>query len=475
MRPRSLKKIPSLILSAVLVVAPLLFGSVYPWAYGLLEIGILAAFLFLLWFRPVKPSSVIILPKWGLLCLMVFVTWSGVQLIPLPQDVVKFIAEPIYDLWQLDFLSQEIVRPHALLTLTLYPYATASTGLLFLCYLLAFHLAFKSALLSDDSNGSHRVIISTVVSTGFVVAMVGIVQIGLNTKAIYGFFMPLHSAFFTGPFVNYNHFAGYLELAIPLGISVLAYAILSSARRPIVSSMLWLYGGSLSVMIAAIFMSHSRGGILSFCLVAFCQLFIITILFRKIKTHVPAIALLLIFFVILGIGSYITNWSRTISRFQVLFQQELSSNLRWQLFIDVFQMSKQLPLTGTGLGTFAVGYPPFKTILRQGIFPHAHNDYLEILAETGWPGLLLFLGFVVWVLNRGIVIIFWALSYSKQGDSGLIGRALLVTGCLAGVISLLFHGLVDVNLRIPSNALTWFVLCGLIVGLSHGFEKPTRK
>lgn len=466
MNSTSPSQTPTAILGVVLCVTPLLFGAVYPWAYGLLEIGILAAFLLSLRRRPRAQVQATEHHQWGLIFLLGFVALAGVQLIPLPSGLVKLLAEPIYRLWQLDFLPATVPHPRAFVPMTLYPFATASTGILFLCYLLAFCLAGRSAQFFH-SKINLNVLFLLIVFTGFAVAAVGIVQKSVDAKAIYGFFSPQHSGSFTGPYVNYNHFAGYLELAIPMGVSVIAFAMHSRNKTPAASNILWICTGAVIIMAAAMFMSRSRGGILSFCLIALCQLLTITALLIRGRMRGHIVFFGLLFLIILGTGAYITDWSRTAPRFNALFQQDPASTLRWRLYKDVFQMGNQLPLSGSGLGTFAVGYPYFKTILRQGLFPHAHNDYLEILAETGWLGLSLFLGFVAWVLWRGGGTIIRVLFRQKRSDPAMIGRALLMTGCLGGMLSLLAHGWVDSNLRIPANALTWFVLCGLAVGLSR--------
>ncbi|MCB2227348.1 MAG: O-antigen ligase family protein [Desulfarculaceae bacterium] len=447
-----------IILGATLFLGPLLFGGVYPWAHGLIEIGILVAFLLWLRGKPAGPQGPDAAP-WGLWCLLAFLTWAGVQLIPLPREIVRLVAEPIFSLWQLDFLPGDIVRPHALLPLTVYPFATASTGLLWLCYALAFVLAIRTGNSPRPAG-----LIWLVLVAGLTVASVAIIQQGLNAKAIYGIFTPLHSSSFTGPYVNYNHFAGYLELAIPLGISLLALHARKDSSSE--SGQAWVCGGAVAIMAAALFMSRSRGGIFAFGLVLLGQILFLVVLMGRTRARGKLVTFGLLLLFLLGLGAAITDWSQTLPRFHNLFRQDAASSIRWQLYKDVWGMSKQLPLTGSGLGTFKEGYPPFKTIPRQGVFVHAHNDYLEILAETGWPGLLMFLGFVAWVLARGGGCLLRALSRRTRGDPPDPGRVLLLVGCLGGFISLLIHGLVDFNLRIPANALTWFVLAGLAVGLS---------
>jgi len=467
MRPHSQHRAPTLILGALVFMAPLLFGAVYPWAYGLLEIGVLAAFLLCLWRGDRVLSLDNGLPRWGLWCLLAFVAWAGVQLIPLPQELVRLVAQPVHDLWQLDFLPAGLARPRALLPLSLYPYATASTGLLFLCYALAFLMAWRLASPTGGEPVKPGALLLTVVLAGFAVAAVAIVQNGLDARAMYGFFPPRHGGSFTGPYVNYNHFAGYLEMAIPLGVGVVAFVLRNRLGQSSAPGLGWLCGGAAIIMMAALFMSRSRGGILAFGVVLLGQLLVIAALLSRshMKKRLAFFSLVLV--LLLGVGAHMTDWSQTLPRFHRLFHQEAADSIRWQLYKDVLHMSNQLPLTGSGLGTFYVGFPPFKTIPRQGVFRHAHNDFLEVLAETGWPGLLMFLGFVAWVLARGGGVLRRAMSRRGRGDPELIGGAILLTGCLGGVVSLLIHGLVDFNLRIPANALTWFVLCGLVVGLSQ--------
>lgn len=447
----------------VVALAPLLFGSVYPWAYGLLEMGVLTALLLLLWRgRPQRAFW-----GWGLTCLAGLVFMAGLQLLPLPPAVVKLLAPGSYALWR----SAAQAAP-ALPPLSLYPFATANQGLLLLTYAVATALAALAARRQSLRQGEVPVFFGLLLGIGFLLAAVAIIQIGLEAKAIYGFFTPIHSREFLGPYVNYNHFAGYMAMAAPLGLSLLARDIFLGARRANQGRMIAV-GLALVIMMAVVFLSRSKGGIITLLLVLALQLVVLLAVGRAWRVNRYLVGLVLCVLLLLGLSSQITDWSRTLPRFQALFHQAPTGNLRWKLFRDVIHMGNQLPLTGSGLGTFAVAYPVYKTLDRQGLFNHAHNDYAEYLAEMGWPGLLMFLGFAAWVLGRGGRIILLALSRRARGDPALTERALLVAGSLGGVAALLIHGLTDFNLRIPANALTWFVLCGVTVGLSRwDAERP---
>lgn len=454
----------------------MLFGSVYPWAYGLMEMAVLLSFGLLLWQNPGFAFLGNNVGGWGVACLVGLIFMAGLQLIPMPGALVKFLAEPTYNLWKLGvLLPPSLPHPRSLIPLTLYPYATASVGILFLCYLLAFTMARTMAFRKKSPNSRPGAILYVIVATAVAVALVGIFQKGLSAKAIYGFFSPLHSSGFMGPYVNYNHFAGCLELALPLAVSLLGFALIPSARHGRSPGACWLLGGAVIVMLAALIMCGSRGGILSFATVAIAQLLLLFGLLSARRIKGATWVYLVLVVIIMGVAVHITDWSNTLPRFQKIMRQDPHQNIRWKLFKDVAAMGNRLPLTGSGLGTFAVAYPSFKTLNRQGLFSHAHNDYLEILAEMGWPGLLMFLGFASWVLWRGGRVIFMALTLRTRGDPALVQRALLISGSMGGVISLLLHGLTDFNLRIPANALTWFVLCGVTVGLSDLGKPRIRK
>jgi O-antigen ligase len=115
-------------------------------------------------------------------------------------------------------------------------------------------------------------------------------------------------------------------------------------------------------------------------------------------------------------------------------------------------MFAQRPILGWGLGTFETVYPQFRSFYTDLLVDKAHNDYLQLLAETGVVGFAI----VIWFLVAGFRT---ALPKIRQWPSNVNGAVALVA--VVGISGILVHSLVDFNLEIPANALLFYVLCAV--------------
>ncbi len=122
------------------------------------------------------------------------------------------------------------------------------------------------------------------------------------------------------------------------------------------------------------------------------------------------------------------------------------------MFKDTWQIFLHNPWAGTGLGTLETVYPRYASYYDGRRVEHAHNDYLELLAEMGWPGGLCGLAF--------LVILFRSALPNLRSARSPVSRS-FYSGAVAACVGLLVHSFVDFNLHIPSNALLFLLLACL--------------
>jgi len=243
-----------------------------------------------------------------------------------------------------------------------------------------------------------------------------------------------------GPYVNRNHFAGLMELLAPTGLALLLLRGLAREKLPLV-------GLSTLVPIAALFLSGSRGGILSFAF----QFLLLGLLLgadpaRPPRRWLPAAAVLLL------LAGGLVVWvgpERLLERLGQFSADTLSRDQRPELARDTGRIFFDHPVLGTGLGTLITVYPQYASRYDGTVVDHAHNDFLELLAETGLIGGLCALGFLYLFFRTG-------LERRARERSPLILSAR--TGALVACAGLLLHSLADFHFHIPSHAILFLLL-----------------
>jgi O-antigen ligase len=291
---------------------------------------------------------------------------------------------------------------------------------------------------------------------GFLVALLGIAQYFTSEGTLY-WFRPLpEGGDVFGPYVNRNHFAGFVELTAPVGVSLLVFRGL---RRD-----LFLMVGLLTIIpIGALILSASRGGIVSFA-VAMGVLALLARTRRRRESPriiaIGAVALAAVVLILwLGPGKAIERISTTRAGDVTLLRRASMFRGAENIFLDH-------PFKGAGLGTLVSVYPRYETVYDGHVVDHVHNDYIEALAETGLLGGLCGSAFL-WLLFREARRTFSA-------EQGHFSRA-LHAGAIATVCGLLIHSLVDFNLHIPSNALLFLLQAYLATSLPLPSEAPTTR
>lgn len=278
-----------------------------------------------------------------------------------------------------------------------------------------------------------------------------------------------------GPFINRNHFAGYLEMIAPIPAALIL-------KRAVRGEMLFLYGFAAAMMGLAVVMSLSRGGMIS--LLA-GLMFVAAFGFkgapayederrgigRSPRIRMTALsrvgAVMAIVFTI-GVGVWWVGADQVIRRVEKgeLAMEDRSKTPGRETFFqsrgwvwrDTAAMIRDNWITGIGLGAYQTAYPIYSARDRNLIVSQAHNDYLQIMADGGILGALITLWFVFLVARD-------AVRASRRCDPFVAGTAL---GCAGGLFALMVHSLFDFNLQIPSNALLFLVLTSVVSRLGSG-------
>lgn len=284
--------------------------------------------------------------------------------------------------------------------------------------------------------------------------------------------MPSAGAGTGGPFVNRNHFAGYMEMLIPIPVAL----ALSRATRA--ESRLF-FGFAAATMTIAEAASLSRGGMVSLA-AGLLFLAAFSAIRGRDQTNEGKGARFSFrpeYFFVLMLASIIAGivWiGADLDILKRIASDPLTTAAvtdRRGVWEDTMTIFLAHPIVGVGLGAFETVYPIYGRGDGSFLIQFAHNDYLQVLSDSGIVGGAIALWFIV-VLARAFR------QLTKVADPSL--RA-LGAGAAAGIFALLIHSLFDFNLQIPSNALLFLVLCGIVssvssaVGYNHEAGSRSRK
>jgi O-antigen ligase len=278
---------------------------------------------------------------------------------------------------------------------------------------------------------------------GFSVGLLGIIQHFTSEGTIYWIRQLPQGGDVFGPYVNRNHFAGFVELVAPVGLALLVFR---GVRRD-----LFPMAGLLTILpVGALILSGSRGGIVCFGF----EVAVLALLARTRKGPQGATMIAVAFVALASLA--LIAWlgaGKAIERFSKTRIGDVTLSRRASMFRGAEHIFFDHPVKGVGLGTIVTVFPGYDTGYDGLVVDHVHNDYIEALAETGLLGGLCGVAFL-WLLFRGA----WRSFTVEQGH---FSRA-LHAGAIAAVCGILLHSFVDFNLHIPSNALLFLLQAYLV-------------
>jgi O-antigen ligase len=270
---------------------------------------------------------------------------------------------------------------------------------------------------------------------GSTIALLGIVQLYSSGNRIFWLFPSGYDSMVIGPFVSPNNYAAFVELLIPL-----ALVLGLESRRPAAYLML------AAALLAAVIASGSRAG----AMLAMVECAAAFLLCRgRGRTRPGMVAMFLaaagVFVAIIG---YQFLWRR-LSHSGDLYL------VRREFLESSLAMIRTQPWRGFGLGTWPAVYPRFAVIDIGAAANHAHNEWVQWMAEGGIPALVLMVAAAIAVL-----------------------RPAIRTGWGIGILAVLLHSLVDYPfLRLGSAAWTFALFGAVAATESHGkwkFPLPAR-
>ena len=468
----------------VIVLLPLPFGAVDEWAVFGFEAATFVLFVLHLVGvgradeseKRAGAAGRYFFPSWLRLLSVLALGVAVLQLVPLPLSILKAISPRAAVVWSGVSPGAEgaVAAGGGWATISLVPNFTLYELVRYVFYFLFGYLVFKHV-----STRKHvKVFVFLLFAAGCFQSFYGLAEFFGGTQRIFGFRREAYLDSVTGTFINRNHFAGFLEMIFPISVGyLLARANFFAMKRggSFRKKVLWfsqerlqqtLIFGIVPVLVGmGIFFSRSRTGIFVF----FASLFLIFVALsgaggrrpgraeegargagRRHGRVIRTVMLVVVFAVILiGIKPVIERFSFA----------SLAHEVRPVYFKNTVEIIKDFPIVGTGLGTYFYAYPMYEKKYSGDLLEHAHNDYLELLAEGGivLGGLLIVVAFGA----LGVLFVRW----TRRNDHFVRGVAL---GCLVGIAAILIHSLTDFNLHITANAVlfvTLYALAARVVGM----------
>ena len=410
--PEVLQWVLVLGLCALLIFAVLAFGAVNEWSTFAFESG--AAVLFLV--------------------------WAGKQFV---SKQVGLSKNPLYPPALFFFglmLAQVALRRSA------YGYVTKYEVLQYVSYGIVLLIAAESVREED----ARKKFALTLIVFGALYAFFALAQELTSNGKIFWVYTARFNGSIYGSYVNHDHYAGLMEMLAPFPLVASMGHLLKGGKRALVAFCAVL-------MASTIFLSGSRGGMIAFVLeiVLFAALTLVQRRNPRVAVGLIALCVLVLaFLVFVGKGQVLGRLG------------DLGPGIRLNITKDCLKMFSHRPVWGWGLGTFPTVYPSYRSFYTNLFVNEAHNDYAQLLVETG----LLGFGLMLWFLVR---LYRYGLPTSRRWEFKWDGAVSLAA--LLGCTGILLHSFVDFNLQIPANAALFYVLCGLAASRPWAeLSKPGR-
>ena len=386
------------------------------------------------------------------LALLIGLLAIAVQIVPLPGPVRTWLA-PHADSLRSSLLLEGNLTP-AIRPISVAPWATAYALALVATAMLVFWAVRQAC-----AEGSTRVLVRAIAFVGLIASLAAIVQRATNPELIYGLWLPRDAgARPFGPFVNRNHFAAWIVMAIPLVAGYAGSALYSrrstgpvagqiaSALRSLGSAALWA-GVASAVMTLALVTSASRSGLVAFAVSLVCGTWIgrHRLTRRGWMFSLVAAGLLVLFVAVYG------NMTPLLWRLEETLL--VGTGGRPEIWQETLRIIRDFWTTGTGLGTYQLAMAVYQHSDRSAFFNQAHNQYLHLFAEGG---------LLLAIPAAASVVVFVRLFMVRLARDRSSSASIRI-GAATALVAIAVQGLWETALRMPANGILVAVVAAIAV------------
>jgi O-antigen ligase len=274
-------------------------------------------------------------------------------------------------------------------------------------------------------------------------ALIGLFQMGFRGASSLFILDYVGHARASGTFVNKNHYATFLAMALPLLIFRAAgqYAFFAHRNDTSALSNVW-WGIAAAFVAAALVASLSRAGVLAGGIAAAVALALCA---TRLQWRSRRVALLIaIALAVLAIG--LASVAGLVPLMRSVTGGGLGDGASSRFLMNSHTwtgVTAFFPL-GAGLGSYSIAFQRFQTPQLLGFVEYAHNDYLQLLFETGAVGIviLLLLAAAACLAGRSL--------WRARGGSERLPAAL---ACYLGALAFAIHAWFDFPSHIPATAM----------------------
>ena len=255
-----------------------------------------------------------------------------------------------------------------------------------------------------------------------------------------------------GSYVNRNHLAGLLEMALPfaaVAFGVFIWPVGRLRRRGLSAVGAAVSGAFALVIVAGLLATRSRAGLVA----ALASLFVLGLIAAARAARPQRLAGAIVLPLLLGAAFIYLPSDNLVRRYGALVgATNLHREGRVALWRETVDLIAAYPLVGCGFGAYESVFLSYKRSAPMVNDAHAHNDYLELQAEAG------LIGFAICVMLAGRLIL-GALRASLGNNPRR--QMALAAACMGSLTAILVHSFVDFNLRIPANGMVLFWVLGV--------------